>query len=115
LLEAAGGEEISAEHVARAFHAGDPLAERIVSGAAEALIAGATGLVNAFNPRRLVLGGGVIEGLPGLVAQVTDGVRSRALRVATEALDVLPSALHGDAGVVGAAAFARNTLGSRGG
>lgn len=114
LADIAGGGEITAEHVARGFHAGDPLAVRLVESASDALIAGAVSVVNAFNPARLVLGGGVIEGLPGLVHRVAEGVRERALRVAADSLEVLPSGLHGDAGVVGAAAFARSVSEHRG-
>ncbi len=108
-------EEITAELVARAARAGDPLAARIVADAGEALVAGATGLINAFNPRRLVLGGGVIEGLPELVRRVDQGARARALPAACEKLEVLPAELHGKAGVIGAAALAIYCFGRTGG
>ncbi|MBI2911401.1 MAG: ROK family protein, partial [Chloroflexi bacterium] len=65
------------------------------------------GLVNAFNPCLLVLGGGVIEGTPEVISLVEETVRSRALQVATERLRVVKAALGGQAGIVGAAAFAR--------
>lgn len=51
-------------------------------------------------------GRGVIEGLPALVEGVALSVRDRALNAASEALQVLPAQLHGDAGMVGAAALA---------
>jgi len=105
-LAADQGESITAELVARAAHAGDPLAGRIVAETAEALIAGTVGLVNAFNPQRLIFGGGVIEGLPELVERIDQGVRGRALKAACENLELLPAELHNDAGVVGAAALA---------
>jgi glucokinase len=108
-------EEISAALVARAARTGDPLAARIVAEAGEALVAGATGLINAFNPRRLVLGGGVIEGLPELVRQVDRGARARALPAACEKLEVLPAELPGKAGVIGAAALAIQRFGRAGG
>jgi glucokinase len=97
---------LSAELVARAAHAGDPLAARIVDEVTAALIAGVVSLVNGFNPGRLILGGGVIEGLPELIERIALGVRSRALQVAVEKLQVLPAHFHNDAGVIGAAAFA---------
>jgi glucokinase len=73
---------------------------------ADALIAGAVTLVNAFNPCRLILGGGVIEGLPELIERVALGVRNRALAAASKLAQVLPAQLHGDVGVVGVAAAA---------
>jgi glucokinase len=108
LMQLAGGrtDTITAEIVARAAHQGDPLAGKLVDEVAEALIAGATGLVNAFNPCRLILGGGVMEGLPELLDRIDQGVRQRALAVARDPLQVLPAQLHNDAGVVGAAALA---------
>jgi glucokinase len=117
LLRLAGGqaEAVDARLVAQAAHDGDPLAKHLVDEVAEALVAGAAGLVNAFNPCRLVLGGGVIEGLPELVQRVEDGVRQRALAAARAPLQVLPARLRGDAGVVGAAALAMRARQSQAG
>ena len=111
LLRLAGGSPaaVTAELVAEAAHAGDRLGQALVDEVATALTAGAVALVNAFNPCRLILGGGVIEGLPELVERVAMGVRERALAAASEPLQVLPAQLHGDAGVVGAAALAMRT------
>lgn len=112
LLDRASGnrESITARIVAQAAHAGDPLANEIIDDVTQALVAGVTGLVNAFNPCRIILGGGVIEGLPGLIAQVNDGVKRRALAAATASLQVVPAQLHNDAGVIGAAALAVKLL-----
>ena len=112
LLHMAGGEmeAITARVVAEAFKAGDPLAGRLVDTVARALTAGAISLIHAFNPCRLILGGGVIDGLPRLVDQIGQAVHRRALPGATEPLQVLPSKLGGDAGVVGAATLAIRTF-----
>jgi glucokinase len=110
LLRLAGGqrEAITAKTVAQAAQAGDPLGRRLLDQVAEALIAGSVGLVNAFNPCRLILGGGVIEGLPELVTRVDRGVHDRALGAATANLRVVTAQLHNDAGVIGAAALAHH-------
>lgn len=115
LKEMAHGREdaITAELVARAAHAGDPLAGRIVAETTEALIAGATGLINTFNPERLILGGGVIEGLPELVQQIQQGTKEKALQIACENLKVLPAQLRNAAGVIGAAALAMRQFGNQ--
>ncbi|MEJ2209618.1 MAG: ROK family protein [Anaerolineae bacterium] len=111
LLRLAGGraEDLEARVVADAFHQGDPLARRLVDEIAAALIAGVTGLVNAFNPCRLILGGGVIEGLPELLDRIDEGVHAGALAAARDPLQVLPARLGNDAGVVGAASLALNS------
>lgn len=112
LLAMAGGkaEEITAEMVAKAHHAGDALAGKLVDAAAEALIAGCVGLINAFNPCRLIVGGGVLDGLPELLQRLEAGLRKRALAAATEVLTVVLAELGDDAGVIGAAALAMQVL-----
>jgi glucokinase len=92
--------------VIAAAQAGDPLARLIVDEAVNALIGGAVALVNAFNPARLILGGSVATGLPELPAQLTEGIRRGALRVATADFQVMRAQLGCDAGVVGAASLA---------
>ncbi|MDP6078276.1 MAG: ROK family protein [Acidimicrobiales bacterium] len=101
---------ITAATVSEAAHQGDPLALRLVDEIGEFLVAGATSVVNAFNPRMVVLGGGVVEGLPELVGTVETGVRRQALDAATASLDIVKAELGGFAGVVGAALLARELL-----
>jgi glucokinase len=112
LIELAGGTPggITARTVAEGARAGDQLSLCLVERIAQALIAGAVSIVNAFNPRRLILGGGVIEGIPQLVDLIDQGVRGRALPAATKPLQVLRAKLGSDAGVVGAATLALQTF-----
>lgn len=108
LLEQAGGNlsAVSAKIVGQSALSGDPLARRLMDDAAHALAAGAVSLVNAFNPCRLILGGGIIEGMPGLVDWIRESVNRSALLTAISKLEVLPAELHNDAGVIGMAAYA---------
>jgi glucokinase len=117
-LQAAGLEEpvapqdVNASVVAAAARAKDPLARLLVDEVARALVAGAVGLVNAFNPCRLILGGGVMQGLPELLGHIDTGVRRAALNAASEGLQVLPAQLGNNAGVVGAASLALRSFAS---
>jgi glucokinase len=115
LVKLAGGSAgaVTAKTVSQGALAGDLLSLRLVEQVAQALIAGAVSIVNAFNPSRLILGGGVIEGLPDLVDQIDQGVRKRALPAATKPLQILRAELGNDAGVVGAAALAIRTFTSK--
>jgi len=112
LMKLAGGTPagITAKTVAEGVRAGDLLSLRLVERVAQTLIAGCVSIVNAFNPCRLILGGGVIEGLPRLVDQIDGGVRRRSLPAATTSLQVLRAKLGNDAGVVGAATLALQTF-----
>ena len=104
-------EKITAVTVSRAYRQGDPLARRLVKETGQYLAAGVVSIVNAFNPCRLVLGGGVIEGIPELVQMVEDFTRKRALEAAVEKLEIVKAMLGGDAGVIGAAALAQKMIG----
>jgi len=108
LLSLADGEldHVTAKLVGQAMQEGDPLALRLMNDAARALTAGAVSLVNAFNPCRLILGGGVIEGVPELADKIREGVMSSALTTAINRLEIVRAELRHDAGVIGMAAFA---------
>ncbi len=99
-------EDISAETVAKAFHQGDPLAGDVVTEVVEALVAGAVTLVHCFNPCLFILGGGVVDGIPELVALVERKIYQQCLTAATENLKVVKAELADEAGVIGAAALA---------
>lgn len=100
-------QQVSAITVAQAYASGDPLACHLVEETAKYLAAGVVSIVNAFNPCLLVLGGGVIQGLPQYVTMIEPMVRANALEAAAEGLRIVTAALGGKAGVIGAAALAR--------
>lgn len=111
LIQLAGGDVnlVSAKTVFEAAGKKIPLGILLVEEIKEAMIAGVTGLVNAFNPKCLVMGGGVIEGMPELVSFVKEGVFKNALTASTEELQIVRSKLHNEAGVIGAASVAIQT------
>ena len=105
-------ENLTAALVAEAAHQSDPLAQRLVAESGEALAVGVASIVNALNPCVVILGGGVIEGLPELVQTVKEGVPQRALAAAAEQVSIVKAALGGHAGIIGAAAMARERFSS---
>jgi glucokinase len=110
LLEAAGGraDAVTAETVSAAYHLGDPLAARLVEEIAVALATGVASVVSGFNPCLVILGGGVIEGIPALVSLIRTEVAARALEVPAASVRIVTAALGRHAGAVGAAAWARH-------
>lgn len=114
LLALANGsiDDVSAETVAKSASAGDALSLALLDKVGRALAAGCVGIVNAFNPCRLILGGGVVDGVPELVDKVRDGVRRSALPAAVESLDVVKGELGAAAGLVGAASLALRAFGT---
>jgi glucokinase len=109
LLGLAGGDigRVTAAIVARALNRADPLAKRLVRETGEALGAGAASIVNGFNPALLILGGGVVEGLPELVGIVEETIRRRALPAAADRLKIVRPQLGTHAGAIGAATWIR--------
>lgn len=106
-VRAGSVDNITGRTVHAACADGDPLATDLVEATGEYLGIGMSGVVNAFNPARVVLGGGVIEGHPEYVDHVRRIVNERALQVTTDELEIVRSDLGGRAGVVGAATMAR--------
>ena len=106
LLKLLAGSALTARHVLQAATEGDTLSQEIIDEALKALIAGCIGFVNAYNPERLILGGGLGLAIPGLIDKVSEGVRQHALNAATEKLQIVPAALTTHAGVIGAASYA---------
>jgi len=111
LVSLAGSvEKVTAATVSQAYREGDLMARRLVEDTGRYLAAGVVSIVNAFNPCLLVLGGGVIEGIPELIQMVKEFTRNRALEAAVEELEIVKAALGGDAGVIGAAALAQDLV-----
>jgi glucokinase len=111
LITLAGSvERITAATVTEAYANGDHVAQLIVEETAHFLAAGVVGIINAFNPCLLVLGGGVIQGSPMYLSMVERAVRINALEAALEGLRIVTAALGNKAGVIGAAALARHRL-----
>jgi len=103
-------QQISAATVTQAYTDRDPLAHRLVEETAQYLAAGLVSIINAFNPCLIVLGGGVILGLPEYATIVERAVRENALPTAVEGLRIVIAALGDKAGVIGAAALARDKI-----
>jgi glucokinase len=58
----------------------------------------------------VILGGGVIEGIPELVQIVKDAVPTMALGAAVEKLRIVKAGLGADAGAIGAAVLAQELV-----
>jgi len=90
--------------------AGDDAARAAVEAFGRWLGVGLAGVVNVFNPRRVVLGGLFAE-LHPLVARTVDAeLDGRALDASRAVVDVVVSALGVDAPLLGAAELALDEL-----
>jgi glucokinase len=91
-----------------AVKAGDKVVERILRDAAKWLGHAIGGLVNVLAPDRIVLGGGLVEALPGLFQEeVERAARARCMSGFRDEFKVVVARLGDRAGALGAAAWAR--------
>lgn len=95
---------LSAAIVYDAAKQGDRLAQEVVRETARILGIGIANLLNIFNPEVVVLAGGVTQAGDQLFEPMRAEVRRRAFKPAVDACRIVPGALQGNAGVIGAAA-----------
>ncbi|HEX5831083.1 MAG TPA: ROK family glucokinase [Gemmatimonadaceae bacterium] len=105
---------ITAQTVYDAAREDDPVALEVVRDTARFLGTGVANLLNIFNPDVVVIAGGVTQAGDALFEPLRHEVKKRAFRPAVEACEIVPGALDGTAGVVGAVcAFTLATRRSR--
>ncbi len=97
-----GPAAVTAQMVYEAATAGDALAREVVQDTARFLGAGIANLVNVYNPEVVVVCGGVTQAGDSLFVPLRREVGRRAFRPAVDVCRILPGALPGTAGVVGA-------------
>jgi glucokinase len=105
ILTLAGGDpaRITAQTVFEATAAGDALADELVRDTARYLGVGIANMLNIMNPEVVVICGGVTQAGDHLFVPLRREVARRAFKPAVEACRILPGALAGTAGVIGAA------------
>ena len=106
LLAMCGGEldKVTSQMVYKAAKDGDAVAIDVVRETARFLGAGIGALLNVLNPEVVVLAGGVVNAGDALFGPLKMEIRRRAFAPAVDACQIVPGALGGSAGVVGAVA-----------
>jgi glucokinase len=94
---------ITAQTVFEAAARGDALADELVRDTARYLGVGIANMLNIMNPEVVVICGGVTQAGDHLFVPLRREVARRAFKPAVEACRIVPGALPGTAGVVGAA------------
>ncbi|MEM9017899.1 MAG: ROK family protein [Verrucomicrobiota bacterium] len=102
---------ITSGKLAAAIEAGDVEIENIVRRAASLLGCGVTTIVHLLSPDVIVLGGGLVEAMPELYLEtVRESANDRVLPSYRGSFKIVTAELEDDAGVMGAAAWARKTV-----
>lgn len=100
--EMANSNDITPFIVAEAAKAGDPVAKRIFTIMGEYIGIGMASVVNLLNPERIIVGGGVADAGDILMTPLKETLKKRAMKIAGEAVEVVPAQLGNTAGVIGA-------------
>jgi glucokinase len=99
--------QIKSGMLAKAIKAGDLAIEAILRNAARQIGTAVANVVNLLAPDIVVLGGGLVEALPGLfLGEVRQIVCSQAMRAYTKNIKIVAAKLGDNATVMGAAALA---------
>ncbi len=103
---------LHAEHVVAAVHAGDRTARTVWDETMEVLGAGVASVIHAFNPRLVLLGGGVTGAGDLLFDPVRRIVAERTMPALLEAVEIAPAELGDLTGVLGAVSVAVDRVGT---
>jgi glucokinase len=99
------GRCLTPQLVAKAARHGDSFSKKMWEETGAHLGTALAGLVNVFNPERIVLGGGIAQNGNLIFKPVVRTLRKKAFPIASRSVKVVRAALGVNAGVVGAAAL----------
>ncbi len=100
---------IRSKALAEAVRAGDSVATSMVTNAARYMGAGLINIVNFYNPRRIILGGGVVDAVDLYFDVACAVVQQEALQVPRQSVEIVKSGLSDFSGMVGSAVLAGKT------
>ena len=106
----AAEQEITGGIVTEMAHDGDPLACEVLAEIGERLGFGLVGLVNTFNPEVIVIGGGAVRAGDLLLEPARTVIAEHALPPAREGVRLVPAHFGDEAGMIGAALMALESL-----
>jgi glucokinase len=102
--------KITTQDVFSAWRNGDVAATAVIHQAVEYWGIASANLVSLFNPEKIIFGGGVFGPAVELIAAIRQEAEKWAQPISIRQVSFEPSALAGDAGVVGAAFLAMKNL-----
>ena len=88
--------------ISNALEVGDELVTRTVHEAAQFLGIGLATVINLLNPKRIILGGGLIEASDDYLKIASAEAEARALKMAVKKTEIVKAALGDFAGIIGA-------------
>lgn len=93
--------------ISQALEINDAVAGRAITKAAQFMGIGLANIINFYNPKRIILGGGLIEAVPLYLQLAEDEAKRRCLRIPARKTEIVKAELGDFAGTIGAALLAR--------
>ena len=106
-------DECSPAELARRAESGDETARKLWQRIGTEIGAALANVVWLLNPDAIVIGGGIAKAGELLFEPIRRTIRARTMPVFFENLQIVPAALGNDAGIIGSAAIALDTLADR--
>lgn len=94
--------------IAQALEMGDASTLRAITQAAQFLGIGLATVINFYNPKRIILGGGLVEAVPHFFDLAELEARRRALRIPSRKTEIVRAELGDYAGTIGAALLCKS-------
>ena len=106
--------EIRSGVLAESIQNGDKVIKELVESAAEAIGIAVVNIVHLLAPDKVVLGGGLVDAMEELiVGTVRKTARKHVMGAYADCFEVVAAQLGDDAGVLGAAAWAKQEIGAK--
>lgn len=103
-------QECTPADLAQAATAGDPIAKEVWEEVGTELGAALSSVIWILNPDTIVIGGGVARAGALVFDPIERTIQQRTIRIFHENLRIVPAVLGNDAGIIGAATLAVDTL-----
>lgn len=110
ILQEVSNRKLTAEDVFKAWKHGDKIAEIIIKQAIEYWGMAAANFVSLLNPEKIIFGGGVFGPAAELIPDILIEAEKWAQPISIKQVTFEPTALSGDAGVLGAAFLAMKKI-----
>ncbi|KQX68342.1 ROK family protein [Paenibacillus sp. Root444D2] len=101
---------ITAQMISVAYDLGDSLAIEVMHETGKILGFGLSNVINLLNPEVIIVGGGMSAAGDRLLNSVRDTARNHALKLSSHACKIEQAKLGGQAGMIGAAAYANSKM-----
>ncbi|HND69204.1 MAG TPA: ROK family protein [Candidatus Obscuribacter sp.] len=93
--------------ISQAVKCGDRVALRAIHKAARYMGLGLATVINFYNPKRIIIGGGLVEAVPLFLELAEEEARRRCLRIPAKKTEIVQAELGDFAGTIGAALLVR--------